>query len=161
MRLVTTRRVLVLPLLAIGLGLAVACGGGDGSGGAVEPGSIEARVVSLEGKMANFEAYVVAQAQLQAEQAAAGGPAGTESEITYSLGKVNASENEQEIVRWMAECSANSYLNPDLPQQVIDREIDKAEAELWDSLEVGQYSSFEQFIGLGFRFCQATLVEDN
>ena len=79
----------------------------------------------------------------------------------YTLGRERASENEQEIVRWIAECSANSYLNLDLPEQVIEREVDEVEAEMWDALEIGQHSSFEQFIGLSFRLCHATLVDDN
>lgn len=143
-------------LLAGVLFVLVACGGNDEQAG--QSAVLEQRVVTLENKMRNLEEYIAAQAVLQQQ---GGGTGASDSESSYNLEKEKASENEIGIVRFMAECSANSYLNPALPDQVKQREIEKVEQELWDALSSGQYTSFEQFVGPSFKFCSATILEES
>ena len=81
--------------------------------------------------------------------------------LIYTLAKKDASENELEIVRWMADCTARTYLNPNLPKEVIEREVTESERRMWEALEAGQYGSFEAYIGMAFSFCQARIVEEN
>lgn len=133
----------------------LACGGDDEQ--ASQSAVLEQRVATLENKIKNFEEYIAAQALLQKQNSSAGA---LDGELSYRLEKNKASENEIGIVRWMAECSANSYLNPALPDQVKQREIEKVEQELWDALSAGQYTSFEQFVGPSFKFCSATILEE-
>lgn len=167
-------RFMRLPLLtalcALFLLGATACGGDDEAAGEL---STDDRLLALEAQMAGFTEYIVAQTQkeqeLQSRQVIVEvGEDGEETVSTtayiapplYSLRRADASENEQEIVLWMADCAARSYLNPDLPKEVIDREITETESRMWAALESGQYSSFENYIGMAFRFCQARIVED-
>ena len=127
----------------------------------------------LEAQISSFQDYIVMQTQKEAERQSrqviveVGGD-GQETISTtaflsaplYSLRREKASENETEIVMWMADCAARTYLNPDLPTEVIDREIAESVDRMWNALETGQYSSFENYIGMAFRFCQAKLVKE-
>ena len=153
-----TRRCLGVALLLALLVLA-ACGGDDESASG-DGGSDSERLTALEEQMKTFQEYIVAQAKKDRER---GGSltSGEGSEPQYTLAKSNASENELEIVRWMADCTARTYLNPNLPREVVDREIAESERRMWEALEAGQYSSFEAYIGMAFSFCQARIVEEN
>ena len=166
-------RLLALALCALAALGASACfwGGGDAGEGAM---STEERLLALETQMESFVQYIAAQAELQAAGEARQvvvevGEDGEEVVKTtayigpplYSLKRADASENEREIVRWMADCASRTYLNPDLPKEVLDREIAQTEDEMWGALESGQYSSFENYIGMAFSFCRAELAEDS
>ena len=153
-----TRRFLGVLLLATLLLLA-ACGGDDES--ASENGRSDSeRLVALEEQMKTFQEYIVAQAKK--DRASGGSSANVQgSGPLYKLAKTDASENELEIVRWMADCTARTYLNPNLPKEVIDREVTESERRMWEALEAGQYNSFEAYIGMAFSFCQARIVEEN
>ncbi len=153
-----TRRCLFVTLVVVTLSLA-GCGSDDES----SPGggqSDSERLAALESQMQSFQDYIVAQAKKEREGKgdAADGAA---PEAQYTLEKGNASENEREIVLWMADCTARTYLNPNLPKEVVDREIAESERKMWEALEAGQYNSFEAFIGMAFNFCQARIVEEN
>ena len=152
-----TRRCLGVALLVALLVLA-ACGGDDESATG-DGGSGSKRLAALEEQRKTFQEYIVAQAKKDRER---GGSLTSEvSGPQYTLAKSNASENELEIVRWMADCTARTYLNPNLPKEVVDREIAESERRMWEALEAGQYSSFEAYIGMAFSFCQARIVEEN
>lgn len=145
-------------LLAVLLVL-TACGGDDESSSANGRSDSE-RIAALEEQMKTFQEYIVAQARKDRE----GGGSSIDdhgSEPLYTLAEKDASENELEIVRWMADCTARTYLNPNLPKEVIEREITESERRMWEALEAGQYSSFEAYIGMAFSFCQARIVEEN
>ena len=153
-----TRLHLGAALIAALLVLA-ACGGDDESSSANGRSDSE-RIAALEEQMKNFQEYIVAQAKKGRE----GGGSSIDdhgSEPLYTLAKKDASENELEIVRWMADCTARTYLNPNLPKEVIEREIAESERRMWEALEAGQYGSFEAYIGMAFSFCQARIVEEN
>ena len=136
-----------------------ACGGDDESSSANGRSDSE-RIAALEEQMKNFQEYIVAQAKKGRER---GGSSIDDqgSEPLYTLAKKDASENELEIVRSMADCTARTYLNPNLPKEVIEREIKESEHRMWEALEAGQYGSFEAYIGMAFSFCQARIVEEN
>ena len=139
--------------------VSISCGGDD-EGGSADASSNSARIAALEAQVKTFQDYIVAQAQKEG----AGGGAVTNGKSTaplYTLAKENASENELEIVLWMADCTARTYLNPSLPEDVFNREIEESERKMWEALEAGQYNSFEAFIGMAFSFCQARIVEEN
>ena len=148
-------RILTLLALAAVVALVgVACGGDDEEAQAAANAALEKRVRDIEGHIAR---------QVVAESEASGRNEGVDGYVAppvYALERTKATENEQAIVLWMAECAVNSYINPDLPDQVRERDVIKTENEMWEALEAGQYISFEQFIGQAFAFCQATLVED-
>ncbi len=145
--------------ILVALLVLAACGGDDetfsGNGR-----SDSERIAALEEQMKAFQEYIVAQAKKDRER---GGSSthGHGAEPLYTLAKKDASENELEIVRWMADCTARTYLNPDLPKEVIEREITESERRMWQALEAGQYGSFEAYIGMAFSFCQARIVEEN
>ena len=153
-----TRLRLGITLLAALLVLA-ACGGDEESSSANGRSDSE-RIAALEEQMKTFQEYIVAQAKKDRER---GGSAidNQGSEPLYTLAKKDASENELEIVLWMADCTARTYLNPNLPKEVIEREITESERRMWEALEAGQYGSFEAYIGMAFSFCQARIVEEN
>ena len=136
-----------------------ACGGDDESSSANGRSDSE-RIAALEEQMKSFQEYIVAQAK---KDRASGGSSidDQDSGPLYTLAKKDASENELEIVRWMADCTARTYLNPNLPKEVIEREITESERRMWQALEAGQYGSFEAYIGMAFSFCQARIVEEN
>lgn len=153
--------------------LVAACGGAGGEG---EEQTAEQRLTVLEAQMQSFQDYVVQQANKESDrthQAATPGELiigdGVDEDGNpivravpqYSLKYENASENEKEIVLWMADCSARTYLNPDLPAVVLDREVEEAAEKMWVALGMGQYQSFEHFIGQSFAFCQTHVVEDD
>ena len=118
------------------------------------------RIAALEEQMNTFQEYIIAQARKDRE----GGGSSIDDQGSgppYTLAKKDASENELEIVRWMADCTARTYLNPNLPKEVIEREITESERRMWQALEAGQYGSFEAYIGMAFSFCQARIVEEN
>lgn len=144
-----------LALVALG----VACGGEEPAApGAVGSGSPEERIAALEARAKGFEEFMVAQS---ANAAAAAEAAEDESGfLDYKLEREAATENERNIVRWMAECSARGYLHPGLPEQVLEREITEREELIWTGLAEGQYSSFNFLIGIVFTFCEADLVEE-
>ncbi len=153
------RRCFVALMLVVVTVALVGCGGDDESASAGgEPDS--ERIAALETQMKSFQDYIVAQAQ---NERGSGGTVtnGAAAERQYTLAKENASENELEIVSWMADCTARTYLNPNLPEEVFNREIEESERRMWESLEAGQYTSFEAFIGMAFSFCQARIVEEN
>ncbi len=167
-----TRGFCLVVLLTLTMVLAAACGGdGEGEGGAEEL-STEDRFASIEARLTSFEQYIALQAQNQAAQGQQVvveiGEEGQEIVSTtayiapplYSLRRADASENELEIVLWMADCGARTYLNPELPEEVIDWEIAKTESQMWEALENGQYSSFEEYIGQSFRFCRVEIVDE-
>ncbi len=147
---------ILIALLALAMLGLVGCGGDDEEEAA--PGvtleALDQRIKGIEGYIA---AQVVAKNEAKERNA---GIDGYVAPPVYALKRKKASENEQAIVLWMADCAVNSYLNPGLPDQVREREITKTENEMWEALEGGQYVSFQQFIGQAFAFCQATLVED-
>ena len=153
------RRCVVTLLLVVVTVALVGCGGDDESASA-DGRSDGERIAALETQMKTFQDYIVAQAQ---KERAGGGAVtnGAAAEPQYKLTKENASENEVEIVSWMADCTARTYLNPNLPEEVFNREIEESERRMWDALEAGQYNSFEAFIGMAFSFCQARIVEEN
>ena len=153
-----TRLCLGIALLAVLLVLA-ACGGDDENSSA-DGRSDSKRIAALEEQMKTFQEYIVAQARKDRER---GGSSidGQSSGPLYALAKKDASGNELEIVRWMADCAARTYLNPNLPMEVIEREITESERRMWEALEAGQYGSFEAYIGMAFSFCQARIVEEN
>ena len=166
-------RLLALALCALAAIGASACfwGDGDAEGSAL---TTEERLLALEAQVESFMQYIAAQAELQAANEARQvtvevGEDGEEvvkttayiSPPLYSLKRADASDNEREIVRWMADCASRTYLNPDLPKEVLDREISQTEDEMWDALESGQYSSFENYVGMAFSFCRAEVVEDS
>ena len=165
----------LMPVVALCFTAAVACGGGDEGAEGAPQGTVEERLIAVEGQMHSLQEYVVAQAQKAAGQKETPGQVvvldegGGDSDSPpsyrivpqYSLSKDDASENEKEIVVWMADCAARTYLNPNLPAEVIDREIVESERRMWDALESGQYSSFENYIGMAFSFCQARIVQEN
>ena len=150
------RRIFTLLALAALMALApVACGGdGEAVDDAAKLAAFEERLRGVEGHIAR---QVVAENEASARNL---GVDGYVAPPVYALKRSKATENEQAIVLWMAECAVNSYINPDLPDQVRERDVIKTENEMWEALEAGQYISFEQFIGQAFAFCQATLVED-
>ena len=154
----TSRRALALLLVVLVVATA-GCGGEDESASA--GGKLDSeRVAALEAQMKSFQDYIVAQAQKErsgGDSLASGEAAGPQ----YTLAKKDASENELEIVRWMADCTARTYLNPNLPEEVFNREIEESERRMWEALEAGQHSSFKAFIGMAFSFCQARIVEEN
>ena len=139
--------------------LLAACGGDDESSSASGRSDSE-RIAALEEQMRAFQEYIVAQAKKDRERGGSSAN-GQSAEPLYTLAKKDASENELEIVRWMADCTARTYLNPNLPREVIEREITESERRMWEALEAGQYGSFEAYIGMAFSFCQARIVEDN
>ena len=153
----TSRRAMALLLVVLVVATG-GCGGDDESASA--GGKLDSeRVAALEAQMKSFQDYIVAQAQ---KERAGGSPTnGSAVEHQYALAKENASENELEIVRWMADCTARTYLNPNLPEEVFNREIEESERRMWEALEAGQHNSFEAFIGMAFSFCQARIVEEN
>ena len=154
-----TSRTLAFMLLTVAIAMAVGCGGDDESA-STDGKSDSERIAALEAQMKSFQDYIVAQAQRERTgdgSLANGAAAGPQ----YTLAKKDASENELEIVRWMGDCTARAYLNPNLPEEVFNREIEESERRMWEALEVGQYSSFEAFIGMAFSFCQARTVEEN
>ena len=152
-----TSRLLAFTLLTVAIATAVSCGGDDE--GASTDGKLDSeRIAALEAQMKSFQDYIVAQAQKErsgGDSLASGEAAGPQ----YTLAKKDASENELEIVRWMADCTARTYLNPNLPEEVFNREIEESERRMWEALEAGQHNSFEAFIGMAFSFCQARIVE--
>ena len=154
----TSRR--ALALLLVVLVVATAGCGGEDEGASAGGKSDSERITALESQMKSFQDYIVAQAQ---KERAGGGSStnGSAVEHQYALAKENASENELEIVRWMAHCTARTYLNPNLPEEVFNREIEESERRMWAALEAGQHNSFEAFIGMAFSFCQARIVEEN
>lgn len=145
--------------------LAAACGGDEGAAegapGALGSGSPEERIAALEARAQDFQDFMVAQARAAA---ASGDEEGVDGALNgsgfepYLLTYETATENERNIVTWMAECSAKGYLHPGLPEQVFSREAKEREAALWEGLANGQYSSFSFLIGLAFSFCEADLV---
>ena len=147
---------ILIALLALAMLGLVGCGGDDeeeaASGVTLE--ALDQRIKGIEGYIAG---QVVAKNEANERNA---GIDGYVAPPVYALKRKKATENEQAIVLWMADCAVNSYLNPGLPDQVREREITKTENEMWEALEGGQYVSFQQFIGQAFAFCQATLVED-
>ena len=150
----------LLALLLVAAMIATAGCGGEDEGASADGKSDGERIAALEAQMKSFQDYIVAQAQRERT----GGSSltnGAAVEPQYTLAKENASENELEIVRWMADCTARTYLNPNLPKEVIEREITESERRMWEALEAGQYGSFEAFIGMAFSFCQARIVEEN
>ena len=161
-------------MLTLTMLLAVACGGDDGADGSGATGSPEDRIAELEARMTGFEQYIAAQVQLQQQQGQGQqvvveiGEEGEEIVSTtayiapplYSLRRQDSTENEQEIVLWMADCAARTYLNPELPEEVVNYEIEKTQERMWDALEGGQYSSFEDYIGQSFKFCRAEIVDE-
>ncbi len=154
-----TSRYAAVVLLAVTIATAAGCGGDDESSSGDGKSDSE-RITALEAQMKTFQDYIVAQAQK--ERAGGGTPAnGAAPGPHYRLAKEDASENELEIVRWMADCTARTYLNPNLPEEVFNRETEESERRMWDALEAGQYNSFEAFIGMAFSFCQARIVEEN
>lgn len=154
-----TSRFLAVLLLTVAIATAMGCGGDDESA-STDGNSDSERIAALEAQMKSFQDYIVAQAQR--ERAGGGSLASGEGAgPQYALAKKDASENELEIVRWMADCTARTYLNPNLPEEVFNWEIEESERRMWESLEAGQYSSFEAFIGMAFSFCQARIVEEN
>ena len=150
----------VLSLLLVAAMVAITGCGGEDEGASADGRSDGERIAALEAQMKSFQDYIVAQAQ---KERAGGGSItnGASVEPQYTLAKGNASENELEIVRWMADCTARTYLNPNLPEEVFNREIEESERRMWEALEAGQHSSFEAFIGMAFSFCQARIVEEN
>ena len=166
-------RLLTLALCALAaLGGSACFWGGDEAG--EDALTIDERLLALEAQMESFQLYIAAQAELQAASESRQvvvevGEDGEEVVKTtayirpplYSLKRADASENELEIVRWMADCASRTYLNPELPEEVLDREITQTESEMWDALASGQYSSFENYIGMAFSFCRAEVVEES
>ena len=165
-------RPLALAICALAaLGTSACFFGGDDAGeGAL---STAERVQILEAQMDSFQQYIAVQAELQATNEARQvvvevGEDGEEVLRTtayigpplYSLNRADASENEQEIVLWMADCAARTYLNPELPEEVVDYEISKTQDRMWAALKGGQYSSFEDYIGQSFKFCRAEIVDE-
>ena len=159
-------------LLTLALLAMTGCGGDD-EGDAAGELSTDDRLAIMEAQMSAFQEYIVAQAQKETQQQSRQvvvevGEDGEEVVSTtafisaplYSLRRQDASENEEEIVLWMADCAARTYLNPDLPTEVVDHEIARSADQMWNALETGQYSSFENYIGMAFRFCQARIVEE-
>ncbi len=136
-----------------------ACGDDDESSSANGRSDSE-RIAALEEQMKSFQDYIVAQAKK--DRASGGSSTNSQGSVAqYTLARKDASENELEIVRWMADCTARTYLNPNLPKEVIEREITESERRMWEALEAGQYGSFEAYIGMAFSFCQARIVEEN
>ena len=159
LRLMPETRLRLGAALVAALLVLAACGGDDESSSANGRSDSE-RISALEEQMKAFQEYIVAQAKKDRE----GGGSSIDDQGTeplYTLSKKDASENEQEIVRWMADCTARTYLNPNLPKEVIEREITESERRMWEALEAGQYGSFEAYIGMAFSFCQARIVEEN
>ena len=159
LRLMPGTRLRLGAALLVALLVLVACGGDDGSSSA-DGRSDSERIAALEEQMKSFQEYVVAQAKKDRER----GDSSIDDQGSgppYMLAKRDASENELEIVRWMANCTARTYLNPNLPKEVIEREVTESERRMWEALEAGQYGSFEAYIGMAFSFCQARIVEDN
>ncbi len=153
-------RALLIIVMLLSIMVVAGCGGGDEESAANE---VDALAVLGE-RVAGIERYIAGQVALEEERKSGGGGRGMNgegpvAEPVYSLARENASENELAIVLWMAECTTDSYLNPELPDQVRGREIENVEASMWEALETGQYVSFEQFIGQAFSFCRAIVVE--
>lgn len=149
-------RIFTLLVLAALMALAPVACGGDGE--AVDEA---ARLAAFEERLKGVEGHIARQVVAENEAGARNlGVDGYVAPPVYALKRSKAMENEQAIVLWMAECAVNSYINPELPDQVRERDVIKTENEMWEALEAGQYVSFEQFIGQAFAFCQATLVED-
>ena len=152
----------VIPLLALMTCMTfagAACGGEDEAEVAAEASRMDA----LEQRLSGIEGYIAGQVQAQQNGAAkTNGRVGDDlvAQPLYALDRENASDNEVSIVRWMAECTSDSYLNPELPPEVREREVGKVEAEMWNALAAGQYVSFEQFIGQAFSFCQAVILRE-
>ncbi len=168
-----TRSLCLTAVLVLTMLLAVACGGDDGADGSGTTGSPEDRLAEIEARMAGFEQYIAAQVQLQQQGQGQQvvveiGEEGEEIVSTtafiapplYSLRRQDSTENEQEIVLWMADCAARTYLNPELPEEVVNYEIEKTQERMWAAIEGGQYSSFEDYIGQSFKFCRAEIVEE-
>ena len=145
--------------LLVALLVLSACGGDDESASA--DGRSTARGSRRWKRQMNaFQEYIVAQAKKDRERG--GSSIDAQSSMPpYTLARKDASENELEIVRWMADCTARTYLNPNLPKEVIEREVTESERRMWEALEAGQYGSFEAYIGMAFSFCQARIVEEN
>ena len=158
LRLMPGTRLHLGAALLVALLVLAACGGDERSSS--DGRSDSERIAALEEQMKAFQEYIVAQAK---KDRASGGSSvdGQGSEPLYTLARNDASENELEIVRWMADCTARTYLNPNLPKEVIEREITESERRMWQALEAGQYGSFEAYIGMAFSFCQARIVEEN
>ena len=148
-------RYVLLALLALLAVIPAACGGDD------EEAATGITVESLDQRLAGIEGYIAAQVRKENERPGLAGVDGYVAEPVYALKRRQSSENEQAIVLFLAECSVESYLNPGLPDQIRDREIQETEDKMWEALEAGQYVSFETYIGQAFTFCEATLVEDN
>lgn len=152
---------LVVPLLMLMTCLTflgVACGGDGGEGDEVASATDTARLDALEERVSGIEGYIAGQVAAQQND---GADEDSMVKPVYALKRENASENEASIVRWIAECTADSYLNPDLPPEVRDREISKNEEQMWNALAIGQYVSFEQFIGQAYSFCQAVILQED
>lgn len=161
------------PLLRIKFGLIalmlttlllMGCGGGDEEDAASDAGddSLAQRVAQIEAEQQGFRDFIRAHMENDHAPGQTGSAQPSANGVvqpTYTLSRDAASENEHAIVRWIADCSVRNYLNPDLPPEIIDREIEKTESEMWDSLESGQYVSFEAFIGTSFNFCRPRVVE--
>ena len=83
----------------------------EDEGASADGRSDSERIAALEAQMKSFQDYIVAQAQK--ERAAGGSLAnGAAVEPQYTLAKENASENELEIVRWMADCTVSDVPEP-------------------------------------------------
>ena len=161
-------KALVLVLMSVALMLG--CFWGDDEEDEV---TVDDRIGNIEAQLTGFGAYLAAQQALldeQQQRSVVVEVSDDEGEIVsttayiapplYSLKKGEASENEIEIVQWMADCAARTYLNPDLPEEVVEREVAVSEERMWTALESGQYSSFENYIGMAFNFCHARIVQE-
>lgn len=101
LRLIPGIRLHLGAVLLVALLVLAACGSDDESSSANGRSDSE-RIVALEEQMKNFQEYIVAQAKKERE-------VGDSSivaqgfEPLYTLAKKDASENEREIVRWMAD----------------------------------------------------------
>ena len=153
-------------LLVLLCGLLIGCGGDDEEGQL----SPEQRMENMEAQLTGLQQFIAQEfAKDEGQQSVVVEVSEENGEVVsttayiasplYSLERSEASDNEIEIVEWMADCAAKTYLNPELPREVVQREVKETEERMWEALESGQYSSFEAYIGMAFSFCHARLVE--